>query len=903
MKVLVTGSSGLIGSEQVSYFSPLAKVVVGIDNNMRADFFGREGDTTWNLRRLMSAADNFRHADLDIRDRQGLWRLFRRQGPFDLIIHCAAQPSHDLAAKRALDDFDVNAGGTVNMLQVTRELSPEAVFVLLSTNKVYGDAPNEIPLVEQETRWEYARPEDYHGITEEMRLDRSKHSVFGAGKVAADVMTQEYGRYFGMRTTALRGGCLTGPNHCGVELHGFLSYLVKTQLAGRHYKIYGYKGKQVRDNIHSLDVARAVEAIYRNPRCGEAYNMGGGRDNSCSILEAFARVEALTGKKMSYEYVDQAREGDHICYISNLARFKSHYPDWNLSKSLDDIFKEIVNSWEQRLHSQEGAEDPKRKTIVAMDVDRPAPDRPFIETLAQRERLRDDYFNRKDPIADDRLLWRAQSFRHLVHLLPGQTVLELNGGRGLLAKHLAQITRGETPLTVVSFDPECKKPADLPANVEFVSASTLPGPLEYRRYDFIVAMDVLDERNSSWLLAHVHEMLKPGGQVIFYESNPWNPVLRAKQTIAKLLGRRDPRRLLTLPRLYELISELGLIRAFAVHNDFVYAPLTRKLAWVFRNASILLENLPGIRKLSGSIIVHAQKPPRVSDRPRVSLADQPSLKGAVSVVIPCHNEEMNIIPLVRGLQDHFGPYLHEIIPVDDNSKDNTRAVIAKLAAEDPELIKPVYRTPPNGVGRAIADGYKAATGKWVLSMDCDFQHLLPEIRDLFDAAAQGFDVVVGSRFSRHSVLLNYPFQKIMANRGFHLLARTLLGRKFRDLTNNLKLIRRDVIEKMKLNQPGFAVNAETGLQPLVMGCKIKEVPISWINRTPDMGTSSFKLVKVGGGYWRVLWDMVRRSLFKSGPYRDLPTAGTDRHTWREQGAPPALALEDTTTPKQSNRAA
>ena len=349
MKVLVTGSSGLIGSELVSHFDARATRVVGVDNNMRADFFGAEGDTRWNLERLRGRTRHFEHHELDVRDRAGLVALFRDAGPFDLIIHCAAQPSHDLAARRPFDDFDVNAGGTMNLLETTRLNSPDAVFVLMSTNKVYGDAPNELPLVELETRWEYADAADRGGIREEMRIDRSKHSIFGASKVAADVMTQEYGRYFGMRTHCLRGGCLTGPNHAGVELHGFLSYLVKTQLAGGTYRIFGYKGKQVRDNIHSADVARVIEAIYEAPRSGEVYNLGGGRENACSILEAFARVEALTGRPMRHEYVDQAREGDHICYISDLSRLRGHFPGWELTKSLDDIFREVVGAWTERL--------------------------------------------------------------------------------------------------------------------------------------------------------------------------------------------------------------------------------------------------------------------------------------------------------------------------------------------------------------------------------------------------------------------------------------------------------------------------------------------------------------------------------------------------------------------------
>jgi CDP-paratose 2-epimerase len=345
----VTGSSGLIGSELVSFFDSRAERIVGIDNNMRAEFFGAEGDTTWNLHRLRQSTRHFSYYNVDIRDRLELTSLFRAAGPFELIIHCAAQPSHDLAARRPFDDFDVNAVGTMNLLETTRQFCSEAVFVFMSTNKVYGDSPNELPLKEREQRWDYAAAKDYDGVSEDMRIDRSKHSLFGASKVAADLMTQEYGRYFGMKTHCLRCGCLTGPHHAGVELHGFLSYLVKIQLLGDTYRVFGYKGKQVRDNVHSYDVARAIEQIYQKPRSGEVYNLGGGRQNSCSILEAFDTVYQLTGRKMNYEYLEEARNGDHICYISNLSRFLNHYPDWSISKSLDNIFEELIQSWKARL--------------------------------------------------------------------------------------------------------------------------------------------------------------------------------------------------------------------------------------------------------------------------------------------------------------------------------------------------------------------------------------------------------------------------------------------------------------------------------------------------------------------------------------------------------------------------
>ncbi|HWW74448.1 MAG TPA: NAD-dependent epimerase/dehydratase family protein [Pyrinomonadaceae bacterium] len=347
MRVLVTGSSGLIGSEVVAYFAERGNEVFGIDNNMRADFFGPAGDTTWNTKRLVGQFRSFRHFDIDIRDRLRVDACVEEVRP-ELVVHAAAQPSHDLAASRPFDDFDVNAAGTLNLLEATRRHAPEAVFVHMSTNKVYGDAPNEIRMKELETRWDYDDPAFAEGIAEDCRIDRSKHSIFGASKVAADVMVQEYGRYFGMRTCCLRGGCLTGPAHSGVELHGFLSYLVKVNLEGREYKIYGYKGKQVRDNIHSLDVARLIEAFYHNPRCGEVYNIGGGRSNSCSILEAFGRVEELTGRKMRYELTDRNREGDHVCYISDLSKLKSHFPGWDISVSLDQIFREIVEGWRER---------------------------------------------------------------------------------------------------------------------------------------------------------------------------------------------------------------------------------------------------------------------------------------------------------------------------------------------------------------------------------------------------------------------------------------------------------------------------------------------------------------------------------------------------------------------------
>ncbi len=347
-KLIVTGSSGLIGSEVVSYFAGNGWDVYGIDNNMRADFFGPSGDTRWNQKRLIEKFKNFHHVEMDIRNRQEITELVKQIRP-DALVHTAAQPSHDLAARRPYDDFDVNAVGTLNLLEAVRQTNTEIPFVYLSTNKVYGDAPNEIELREYDTRWDYVEEKYHDGIREDFRIDQSKHSIFGASKVAADVMVQEYGRYFGIPTCCLRGGCLTGPNHSGVELHGFLSYLIKCNVEQKKYTIYGYKGKQVRDNIHSVDVVAFVREFLAKPRVAEVYNLGGGRSNSVSILEAFSKIGAISGKEMIYEYRDENRLGDHVCYISDLSKMKSHYPSWGISKSLDDIFQEIYLSWKKRI--------------------------------------------------------------------------------------------------------------------------------------------------------------------------------------------------------------------------------------------------------------------------------------------------------------------------------------------------------------------------------------------------------------------------------------------------------------------------------------------------------------------------------------------------------------------------
>lgn len=356
-RCLITGSSGLIGSEVARYFHAEGYEVHGVDNNQRAVFFGPQGDTRWNQRRLMADLPGFQHHELDIRERRGVQELVTAVRP-SAIIHAAGQPSHDHAAAIPFDDFDVNAVGTLNLLEAARQACPEAPFIHMSTNKVYGDAPNRIPLVELPTRWDFADPAFAHGIPETLSVDQSLHSLFGASKLAADVLVQEYGRYFGLPTCTLRGGCLTGPNHAGVELHGFLSYLTKCNLEGREYRLYGYAGKQVRDNIHSFDVASFMHAFCEAPRSGAVYNLGGGKANSCSVVEAFALVEAITGCKQRSVYVEENRVGDHICYYSDLRKACADYPSWAVTKPLPSILLELVEAW------REGAQRGERLSLT-----------------------------------------------------------------------------------------------------------------------------------------------------------------------------------------------------------------------------------------------------------------------------------------------------------------------------------------------------------------------------------------------------------------------------------------------------------------------------------------------------------------------------------------------------------
>lgn len=343
--VLITGSSGLVGSEAVTWYDRRGWRVVGLDNGMRREFLGPEADVGWNLARLRETTQNFEPLEVDIRHREAVFDAVRRQRP-QAVIHCAAQPAHDVAKDKTFEDFETNALGTLNLLEACRHHAPEAPLAVMSTNKVYGDAVNELPLVETPTRWEYARPEDWAGVSERMRIDQSLHSLFGVSKTAADLLTQEYGRYFGMPTACFRAGCLTGGRHSGAPLHGFLSYLVKAAAAGQTYTIHGYQGKQVRDQLHGADVASAIDAFIQSPRSGEVYNLGGGRDANASILELVDLLRERYGCQLNTVYSDTPRVGDHICYISDCSKLRSHYPAWRPSRTLAEMVDEIWQGWQ-----------------------------------------------------------------------------------------------------------------------------------------------------------------------------------------------------------------------------------------------------------------------------------------------------------------------------------------------------------------------------------------------------------------------------------------------------------------------------------------------------------------------------------------------------------------------------
>lgn len=492
----------------------------------------------------------------------------------------------------------------------------------------------------------------------------------------------------------------------------------------------------------------------------------------------------------------------------------------------------------------------------------------LIETLKKQERARVRYWNEVDHFLGCRLRWRAQMARHLFHLFPGENILELGCGTGSWTREISAVTKEANPVCAATFDPdnyEKINPCAGRENIEPVLLDSFPGSLAGRQFDFIVGWHLLTRENYGPLLYEIKKLLKPGGQILFFEVNPWNPYYIVRRALSRLMffvKSRSEGHSLNRIDMFTLLSEIGYVQIKILPYDFLFPPIPKLFLWPMQNLSLIFENTPYLRNFAGSLYLWAQKPAADGwKRPLVNLAAHEELKGRVSVVVPCHNEEANVPPLIENLTGCYGDYISEFVIVDDNSKDSTAAVTERLAQTDPR-IRLIRRTMPNGVGRALRDGLAAASGDYVLTMDCDFQHILPELTGLFDAVAEGADVAVGSRFSRESVLLNYAFTKILANRGFHILANILLRERFRDATNNLKLMKIDVAKQLRVESHDFAANAEIGLQTILLGYNVKEVPISWINRSIDMGFSSFNLAKTGPNYFRVLAGLFWRRWFR-----------------------------------------
>jgi len=490
--------------------------------------------------------------------------------------------------------------------------------------------------------------------------------------------------------------------------------------------------------------------------------------------------------------------------------------------------------------------------------------------LVEQERNITIYGNEFDPFVDVRFAWQASTMRHLFHILPGQRILEIGAGNGKFTQALSTAVRKECEITAGVFSKtyeELLKTTFADSNVHVKHLKDFPGTLGEEKFDYVVAHHMLEDQTRNAFLYAVKTLIKPGGGLLLVEPNPWNPYYRVRKIFRRLsiIKWRRPAEPISLDRfqMFTVLSEIGYTRINALPYDFLYAPIPKFLLWPAKHLSLILENCPFIRNFAGALYIWARNGECENKKEFIQdLCEHSLFYGKVSFVIPCHNEEMNILPLVEGLKNFYEKYIFEIIIVDDNSKDNTALVAEKLSKQD-SRIQLIKRPPPNGVGRALRDGIAAAEGEYIVIMDCDFQDILPEMRDMFDAIARGADVAIGSRFSRESVLLNYPFTKIIVNRAFHLLANFLLGRHFRDISNNLKIFKKEVAKKITIEFDDFAANAETGLKPLLLGYRVVEIPISWVNRSITMGLSSFKLMKTGPNYCRLLFRLVWKRITKT----------------------------------------
>ncbi len=483
------------------------------------------------------------------------------------------------------------------------------------------------------------------------------------------------------------------------------------------------------------------------------------------------------------------------------------------------------------------------------------------DNLRAMERSREAYWRAYPNSSPIKLRWRALTVRHSFHVLPGETILELGAGSGLWTQHLSEILRGENPITAAVFNDEfVKSPPQLPG-VNFVSVSDLANQFPPESFDYIVGTAIICHDLYPQTLAALQKLLKPGGQLLFFEANYWNPQVFLKNhiPIVRKMSNHPPCQIgMRRYQLMRIASQQGFVNLEIVPYDIIHPWTPRPIIPLLQSVAFLLEHAPLISELCGTLYIWGKKPgDEQARRPKVNLATQSELKGAVSLVVPCYNEEATMTGLVNALTQTYGDYIHEIILVDDNSKDSTFAVATELSKKDPR-VKVVKRTPPGGVGRALRDGYAAASGRYIMSLDADFIQVIPELRDMFDAVASGYEGAIGSRFSHDSVMWNYPFIKFLCNRAFHLLMNIVLNVRVRDISNNLKLYRADILKNLNIEQDGFAANVETGLKPVLQGYRVKEVPISWINRTIDMGSSSFAIPKVASGYCNALARIVKQ---------------------------------------------
>ena len=496
--------------------------------------------------------------------------------------------------------------------------------------------------------------------------------------------------------------------------------------------------------------------------------------------------------------------------------------------------------------------------------------------LAEQENKRTVYWNRYDLFVDLRMKWRASMLRHLFHILPGQKILEIGAGKGDFTRSLITATRDECKITTVVFSLKYRDEIREKLNnnnVDIVCLNSFPGILQDEKFDCIVSNHMLGDSIRNEFLCAVKQLIRPGGGFLLFEPNPWNYYYHVRKYFQCLIpiAWKRPVNPITMNRfkVFSVLSEIGYTQINVLPYDFLYSPIPKFLLWPAQNLSIIMENCPYLRNLAGSLYIWARNPLLENEeKATVDLCEHQMFVGNVSFVIPCHNEEMNVAPLVKGITDFYGQYVLEILIVDDNSTDRTAEVTENLAKKY-KCVHLIKRSPPNGVGRALRDGLKEAKGEYIIIMDSDFQHIIPEIRDLFDVIANGADVAIGSRFSRESVLVNYAFTKILANRAFHVVANILLAKRFRDISNNLKIFRSEVAKKLVIESDDFAANVETGLKPILLGYRVVEVPISWVNRSIDMGSSTFRICKTGPNYWRILLRLVWRRVTKQSCQKEM----------------------------------